>query len=268
MPTPDLPLEDRRKIWTTRVAKIVLTTSIGAYFVALFLHAELGVGKFLELPLILASLLVAITLLERQERAMGSLGASVTALEQRMTRLEAGLAGLEAAAAIAGERGVNATFYRDRQFYLATRSAVENARHRVFVSYLRGHSPERLGEAARQHVEACRAWARSSPDHHFRRVILRTEGEQMNDFLAQELAATTSARAEGRRYAVRLLTRSLHDAEAVSVGLYDDDLVFVSYTGDSDQMLGFSIRSREIAKEYFEYYYERLWESATPIEDC
>lgn len=284
MATPDIPLEDQRRTWFARTAKIVLPVAIAGYFVTLFVHAELGLGKFLELPLVLASLLVAITLLERQERTLGSLATTVTALERRMTSLDqtvAGLtgtvAGLEAIvaglSAAAGDRGASVTFYRDRQFYLATRNAVEQASNRVFVSYLRVRSPDRLGDAARQHIEACRAWARSSPDHHFRRVILGTgvlgtEPAEMSEFLAQELAATRAARAGGNRYNVRLLTRSLHAEEAVSVGLYDDDLVFVSYGADADRMIGFSIRSREIVKEYFEYYYEKLWGSATPIEEC
>ncbi len=251
-------LEKERTKWFVRTLEAVLGAAIPAYFVIFFLHRELGIGSILEVPLIFASLIFAIELLLRQN-------STVAELEQKVATMSQTVADLAAIAARL-DRGAEVKFYQDRQFYEATRAAVESARSRVFVSYLRGHSPNRW-DAARDHIEACRTWALQSPQHHFRRVILHVKGGRLGEFVASELEAVKKAASQDRRYVVRLLTDSVHQSEAISVGLYDHDLVFISYSGDSDHGFGFSIRSREIVEKYFEYYYDRLWSSAVPIEE-
>ena len=39
----------------------------------------------------------------------------------------------------------------------------------------------------------------------------------------------------------------------------DYDTVFLTYSSDVDSVVGFSIKSREIVQQYFEPYFERLW---------
>jgi hypothetical protein len=191
---------------------------------------------------------------------------ALAVLEKKVAAMDGNLANLALAAA-QFDRGAEVRFYRDRPFYEATKRAVENAQSRVFVSWLRYHSPNRM-DASRSHIEACRLWALQSPDRRFRRAILQAKGDKIIDFIAGERAAVAAAKAQERSYNARLLTSPIHQSEAISVGLYDDDLVFISYTGDADHVMGFSIKSRELVEKYFDYYYEKLWASAVPIEDC
>src|SRR6476620_7655925 len=102
-------VEKGRTRWYVRSVETVLVVAIPGYFVALFLNRELGVAKFLELPLIFASLLLAIELLQRQGRALESLATRFAAVEGNVADLALIVARLD--------RGAEITFYRDRQFY-------------------------------------------------------------------------------------------------------------------------------------------------------
>jgi hypothetical protein len=150
--------------------------------------------------------------------------------------------------------------------YEATRHAVEHARSRVFVSYLRGYGPGH-SDGSLAHIDACRAWAMRSPGRRFRRVIRQGANAGLAGFIADECAAALAAKAQDRHYNVRLLSYTEYESEAVRVGLYDYDIVFLTYSSDVDTVIGFSIESREIVEQYFEPYYQKLWASAEPMAD-
>ena len=228
---------------TGRVFRLLVRVGLGAlivlYAVAIFINRELGLVDKIERPLVLASLLLVLTVLVR--------------IERRLPR----------------DGNAEVTVYGDRaHLYESTRRAVENARHRVFVTYLRAKSPNELDAAVQQHFRACRKWAGSSPRHVFRRVIINADNPSMADYMRQELAEVRRARSNGRHYNVRVLNYVVHDADAISIGIYDDDQVFISYASGTDRIVGVGIRSREVVRECFEHYYDHLWSSATDIEEC
>lgn len=250
-------LEKARRRWFARTLEAVLGVAIPVYLIALFVDRELGVAKALKLPLIFASLILAIELLQRQD-------AAVAALDRRVASMESNLAALTVAA-MRQHDGTEVKFYRNRQLYEATRHAVERAKSRVFVTYLRSSGPSR-SDGAHAYMEACRDWALRHADHRFRRVIRHGPDAGLADFIADELAAEFSASAQDRHYHVRLVPYEEFQAETVRIGLYDYDTVFLTYSSDVDSIIGFSIKSREIVQQYFEPYFDKIWESARPID--
>ena len=145
-------LEKARRKWFVRTLEVVLAAAIPAYLIALFVNRELGFARALELPLVFASLILAIELLQR-------LGSTVSTLETRVAAVDANLAGLVAAMS-RQTAGVEVTFYRNHELYEATRRAVAQATERVYVSYLRDRGPSR-SDGSVYHVQACRDWAMS-----------------------------------------------------------------------------------------------------------
>ena len=251
-------LERARRRWFARTLEVVLGAAIPVYLIALFVNRELGVAKALELPLIFASLIIVIELSQRQDVAMA-------ALDKRVASMESNLAAL-IAAAMGQHDGTEVKFYRNRQLYEATRQAVEQAKSRVYVTYLRNYGPGR-SDGSHTHVQACRDWALRHPDHRFRRVIRHGPNAGLADFISDEHEAELTASAQDRHYHVRLVPYEEFQTETVRVGLYDYDTVFLTYSSDVDAVVGLSIKSREIVQQYFEPYFDKLWESAKPIDE-
>lgn len=209
------------------------------YVVAIFVNRELGLVEKLERPLILTALLFILTILAGIERRMSERSAATV------------------------------TVYCDRTaFYQATRQAIENARRRVFVTYFRAISPAELDTAVERHFTACWKWAARSPDHIFRRVLLNSRNPAMVEHLRQELVHVARAQAAKRHYNVSVLNDVAEDVGAMSLGIYDDDLVFISYASGRDRLIGIGIHSREVVRDCFDHYYDHLWSIATPIQDC
>lgn len=214
-----------------------LAVLIVFYTIALFINRELGLAAGIERPLGLTALLLIVTILAR--------------IEDRLPR----------------DGAPEVTVFTDREsFYEATRKTVENARRRVYVTYFRSVSPTELDVAVKQHIRTCRKWANSSPKHTFRRVMINADNPSMTGYLQQELAEVLRARANERHYNIRLLAGIPHDVGAISMGIYDDDLAFISYASGTDRVVGIRIRSRDVVRDVFEHYYDHLWSSAVDID--
>jgi hypothetical protein len=216
-----------------------LAIIIPLYLVAVFINRELGLVDMIERPLILTALLLILSILVRIERHLHR------------------------------DDTPELTVYDDRSsLYEATRKAVENARRRVYVTYLRSRSPLELDAAVREHFKACRKWASSSEKHVFRRVVINADNPSMLDYLRQEHTEVRRARENGRHYNVKVLRNVLYDSRAISIGIYDDEQVFLTYAADTDNLIGIGIRSRKAVRECFEHYYNHLWSTATDLDEC
>ncbi|WP_309112854.1 hypothetical protein [Saccharothrix sp.] len=230
-------IDHRTKLVIRVLTQVCLGALIVFYTVAVFMNRELGLLDKVERPLILTALLLIIMILTR--------------IEHRLP----------------GDDATEVTVYADRtSFYEATRKAIENAQRRVYVTYFRTKSPTELDEAVQRHFKACRKWANSSPDHAFRRILINSDNPSMADYLHSELAEVVRARTNKRHYNVRLLDNVSQDAGAISMGIYDDDQVFISYASGTDRIAGIRIRSREVVRECFDHYYDHLWAAATEID--
>jgi hypothetical protein len=226
-------LQCMREYYFVRTLKAVLSLSLPAYFVFLFVNHELDFLKFVEVPLVFASILLLISMVECLERQAKD------------------------------DSRVFVRLYETQgDFYRELRNKVDEASKRVFTTYLRRYKPGLLGEAADSYFAKCRAWADKSSDHVFRRVVIRSEHEGMAQWLENELAAAEAARAKGRHYSIRLLEWELHDADALSIAIIDSDYIFVAFSGEEDKLTGFSVRSPRLVSNYFLPYFEKMWAAA------
>jgi hypothetical protein len=218
----------RRGIQASLFALIVF------YGVAMFVNRELGLATSLAWPLGLTSLLFIISILEGVEDRLPEDGAP------------------------------KVTVYTDStSFYEATREAIENARRRVWVTYPGPIGPGERSVAFQRHLGACQEWARRSDKRSFRRIMTNVRSASMAEYIQQEIVEMMLSRAEQRHnYTIRVLGDTDSDVGGIGIGIYDDDLVFLSYVSGSDRMVGIGIRGREIVRDCFEHYYEHLWASS------
>ena len=236
--------------------QFILLVLLVVYLVGMFFWRELGALQRYEKQFLAATLfwIVSFAIIQASD---------LRKCATELTTVNAGVAEVGRLVALAGE-SAEVKIYEDGQVYEATRAAVEQARERVWVSYLRNQGPAQRTDAAR-HIEACRRWALQDSRHRFRRVILYGNGESMAEFFASELKTVRVARAKGCSYGVKLLTDSRHSAEAFSVGIYDDDLVILTYATDVHRLVGVSIRSEQVVSKCFRVYFDSLWGSPAAV---
>ena len=142
------------------------------------------------------------------------------------------------------------------QFYGDLRVATELARNMVRTSYMRRFPPAGLGGEAEAYFDSCLKWARRDSAHRLRRVICRPD-DNLLDWLRDQ---SGKSQTEGSHYLIRVVDWTVREADALSVAIVDDDLVFCAFSGSEDSMQGFSIRNQRLAS-YFIAYHNQLWNS-------
>ena len=249
-----------------RIANLLFTYGFGGVILILlavyvwsaFLTREIGVAKY-EKEFLAATLfwLVGLALAQVVGLASG---------KRSLTSMEADLAVLARAAAEASA-APEVRFYEGDEVYEAACRAVGEARQRVWVTYLRGETPRR-SNVAEKYFDACRKWAMLAPERSFRRIVLHCDKPAMSDFYAAEHRAVRDAHERKHDYQVKLLKGSVHATEAISVGIFDDVVMFTHKAGP-DHVFGVSIRSRRLANQHIREYYNRLWnlDQTRPIEE-
>jgi hypothetical protein len=207
------------------------------YFVALFFNRELGFLDSLQVPVMSASLLVLMSMLERVQRSINCGD---------------------------GDHVPVRIYPSHGDFYRDLRKHVDAAQRTVFTSYLRRYPPDTLGESALAYFNECNAWAERSQDHHFRRVIASMGSyEPLSKWARSQEAQARKLASQGVNHRVRILPWELREADAISIAIIDDEYVFITFSDEEDHLCGFSLRSRCLVKEYFLPYYCRLWNAST-----
>lgn len=232
-------LELTRTRWFSKLTRGFLIGAIAVYVVGLFAKQELNILRGLEMPLLFSSVLLLVFAVDRIERKLDN--PNVAPIR---------------------------TYQNHSEFYRELKSKVDCANSRVYTSYLREYPPGELGKVASDYFQCCFDWARRSPDHQFRRVMV-APGAAAPDRLAwtRTLAAQQRSAPQGT-YTIRVLDWELRgEAEALSVSLIDDEYLFFAFSGERDKMVGFSIKNRVLVKEYFANYHQKLWDAAHPVED-
>lgn len=226
-----------RTRWFHKCCKAALGACIPLYLAANFVNRELGFLASLQIPVLTASVLIIIASLERVERGLAAQGD----IQVRMYPC-------------------HGDFYRD------LRNHVDGAQRTIYTTYLRRYAPGALGESALAYFHECAAWAERSPDHHFRRVIASNNGSgEMNAWVSSEGARASQLQSKGSNYRVRLLPWELQNVDAISVAIIDSEYVFVTFSGEEDRLSGFSLKGQQLVQEYFQPYYDKLWNASVPV---
>ncbi|WP_030490234.1 hypothetical protein [Micromonospora chokoriensis] len=229
----DTSFAGERERWDRRVLKAALLVSIPLYFVALFMGRELGFNKYIEGPLVSASILYLLVSLDK-----------LVAVWRDSARGRVELRTYETAA----------------EFYLDLAARVLQARRRVWTTYLRPVSIQSLGPDAETYFRVCEQWAARDPaGHAFRRIVIRPEGLGMEGMLEIE-----QKRNRRPNYTVRVAKNNTGDA--ISMAVVDDDIVFVTFVVERDEFKGFSCQSRELGS-LFQSYHSLLWQTGVDVGD-
>lgn len=149
-----------------------------------------------------------------------------------------------------------------QEFYRDLRTCAENARNEIKTSYMRRFPPGSLGGEAELYFNSIVEWALRDPNHLLRRVVCKPEG----GLLAWVQGQDTKSQVKDSHYRIRILDWTVRDVDAISVAVIDEDLVFFVFSGTEESMKGFSIRNRDVAG-YFTEYYNAVWHSSVPLKD-
>lgn len=147
------------------------------------------------------------------------------------------------------------------EFYRDLRASTERAHDMVRTSYMRRFPPERLGGEAEAFFDSSLNWARQDA-HHLRRIVCRPDEDALLSWVCDQDRKSQEA---GSHYLIRIVDWSVRDVDALSVAVIDEEVVFFAFSGSEDEMRGFSIRNREVAR-YFINYHNQLWNSSEPLE--
>lgn len=147
------------------------------------------------------------------------------------------------------------------EFYKDLRAATEQAHDKVRASYMRRFPPAKLGSEAEGFFESSLAWARQDA-HHLRRIVCRPNEDALLSWVRDQ---DQKSKEPGSHYLIRVVDWTVRDVDALSVAIVDEEVVFFAFSGTEDEMRGFSIRNRAVAR-YFIDYHNQLWNSSEPLE--
>jgi hypothetical protein len=208
-----------------------------------------------EIPVILLALYMILRVLvplRGAEPKVREFQDQIVALEHRLDALQISLS------ATPVEYHVdNSQFYGD-----LTARVMHVARHRIDVTYFRKVPPSAFAEAkSREYFQAILAWAEADPSRIVRRII-GVHTDQMRDWARQHWRETKGI----ANYEARVIEYK-GKPDMLNIALIDDRLVYLAFSGPTDQsMSGMGIDDSR-ACQYFTRYYDQNWASAEPLAD-
>lgn len=147
------------------------------------------------------------------------------------------------------------------EFYRDLRAFTERAHDMVRTSYMRRFPPARLGSEAEAFFDSSLNWARQDT-HHLRRIVCRPDEDAL---LAWVRDQDRKSEEVDSHYLIRIVDWTVREVDALSVAVIDEEVVFFAFSGSEDEMRGFSIKNREVAR-YFIDYHNQLWNSSEPLK--
>lgn len=147
------------------------------------------------------------------------------------------------------------------EFYRDLRASTERAHDMVRTSYMRRFPPARLGSEAESFFDSSLSWARQDT-HHLRRIVCRPDEDRLLAWVREQ---DQKSQEVDSHYLIRIVDWTVRDIDALSVAAIDEEIVFFAFSGSEDEMRGFSIRNREVAR-YFIDYHNQLWNSSESLK--
>lgn len=152
-------------------------------------------------------------------------------------------------------------FATNEEFYGSAREAVQRAQREVRVTYFRDVPPTKLASGeSKEYFDEVLRFARTKGT--VRRII----GVPNKD-LAEWCKSQAGAAEKIARYNVRVVVTENQQVEPMSAALIDDDVMYMAFSGPTDQQLG---GIREDAPQLVRFHqnrFDQLWERGTEIGD-
>jgi len=145
-------------------------------------------------------------------------------------------------------------------FYSEIQQIVKGAQYRLAVTYIRRTPPSNFAALeAKGYFKYVLEWAKNSPSRSVRRIICVPDAPML--IWAQKHCNETK---DIRNYEVRVVEWAI-EADALNLALIDNAIVFIAFSGETEQdMRGLSLKSDEAFK-YFDAYYNQLWVAGKPL---
>jgi hypothetical protein len=143
-----------------------------------------------------------------------------------------------------------------------TERVMHGAEHRIDVTYLRKVPPSAFAqEKSRKYFQTILEWAGDDPSRVVRRII-GVHTEAMREWAHQHWLETRNI----ANYEARIVDYQARP-DMLNMALIDDRLVYLAFSGRTDQsMSGMSIDDSR-ACQYFTLYYDQNWASAVPLAE-
>jgi hypothetical protein len=217
----------------------VLIVALGLLAVASIVTAAFNVPPEWQTPLVLTALLAIILLLTPVEEIHSDV---------RFLRA--------AATSVKVERFPNVD-----EFYAQLGTAIKRAASTVDLSHIRDEPPREFGGEAAGWTDSVAAWLEAAPGRSVRRVIaIRSQAmrEWALELHQQELKLPG--------YHVHVVDWVL-DAPALNMVIIDSKVVFLAITGATTERTKALGIEDEVSGDYFSSYYQRLFDSGTPLAE-
>ncbi|MET9744712.1 hypothetical protein ABZZ92_03230 [Streptomyces ardesiacus] len=138
-----------------------------------------------------------------------------------------------------------------KEFYGALNKAVkEEAQHLIRASYFR-RVPPTNEKAAKEYFKTCVSWANARSDRKLLRVMVEPSNEPMRSWVDEQREQNRPV----RKGAYRLkYTQAIAEADALSIAVIDEKIIFCAFTTDDETVRGFSLTSSEIGSCFAQYH--------------
>ena len=126
---------------------------------------------------------------------------------------------------------------------------------------MRAYPPSVLGSEAEAFFDETTVWVGASPGRQLRRVVCLPDTPDLRLWLERQHQASVSK----SNFRIRVMNWSVREADALSIGVFDDKYVGCAFTGARDDSFrGFGVYSDRLAK-YFLDYHRQLWSAGQDL---
>ncbi|MEU0567402.1 hypothetical protein ABZ297_18735 [Nonomuraea sp. NPDC005983] len=152
-------------------------------------------------------------------------------------------------------------YANNREFYSALRAAIlDSAENQLDVWYVRQAPPTTLAQKeARQYFDAVLRWAKDNSSRSARRLIC-VNSDHMRRWAVEHYRQTRTV----PNYEAHVVEWDLK-ADLLNMAIVDERLVFLAFSGGTNQVIrGMSMDDPEAAK-YFTDYFNQHWLTSVPL---
>lgn len=152
-------------------------------------------------------------------------------------------------------------FATNEEFYSSARDAVRRAEREIRVTYFRHVPPTTLSSAeSREYFNEVLGFAKEKGT--VRRIV-----GVANDAMANWCADQAAEAERIPRYNVRVIETRNQQVEPMSACLIDDDVMYMAFSGPTDQQLGGIREDAPKLVHFHQNRFDQLWASGTDLQE-
>jgi hypothetical protein len=152
-------------------------------------------------------------------------------------------------------------FATNEEFYRSAREAVQGAKREIRVTYFRTVPPTKVGSIeSREYFDEVLKFARTKGTV---RRIIGVSNEAMAEWCTTQAQQARTI----PRYNIRVLETTNQAVEPMSVAMIDDDVMYMAFSGPTDQQLGGIREDAPKLVRFHQSRFDQLWERGIDPRD-